>query len=161
MNHNYHGSKQTARLWDVAGQADLSADSQIDRDVCKLIHQFTQRLDAHVRRVAEQLGITATQVVALRELSEPITARELATRMSCEPSNATFVLDRLEQQGLIQRRPHPTDRRAKQIVLTSAGHRCRADVLEHLRTQSPLAPLTPGQQQSLRDLLQAVVTQRH
>jgi DNA-binding MarR family transcriptional regulator len=141
-------------------QPDLSADSQIDRDVCKLVHQLAQRLDVHVRRVAEELGLTATQVIALRELSEPITARELATRMFCEPSNATFVLDRLEEQSLIRRQLHPTDRRAKQIVLTPAGQRCRANVLEHLRTQSPLAPLTSTQQESLRDALQTLTGQR-
>ncbi|MEU1878548.1 MarR family transcriptional regulator [Streptosporangium sp. NPDC020072] len=132
-------------------------DIQIDRDVCKLVHQFTHRLDVHVRRVAEELGITASQVIALRELSEPITARELASRMSCEPSNATFVLDRLEQQGLIRREPHPTDRRAKQIVLTASGQRCRTGVLDRLSAGSPLTRLTAGQQESLRNLLQALV----
>lgn len=125
----------------------------MDRDVCKLIHQFTQTLDLNVRRVADQLGLTATQVVALRELTDPITARELASRISCEPSNVTFVLDRLEQHNLIQRQPHPTDRRAKQIVLTPQGQRVRASVLERLRAHSPLAPLTLAQQQSLRELL--------
>lgn len=127
--------------------------------MCKLVHQFAQRLDAHARRVAEELGITATQVVALRELSDPITARELANRMVCEPSNVTFVLDRLEQQGLIERRPHPTDRRAKQIVLTPAGWRYRTNVLEQLSAHSPLVPLTAAQQESLRDLLQTLVAQ--
>lgn len=139
---------------------DPSASSQIDRDVCKLVHQFAQTLDVHVRRVAEELGLTASQVVALRELSEPITARELATRMSCEASNATFVLDKLEQQGLIERRPHPTDRRAKQIVLTPSGRRSRTTVLKHLSARSPLIPLTEAQQETLRDLLQALVTPR-
>jgi DNA-binding MarR family transcriptional regulator len=144
----------------MARQPDLSADSQIDRDVCKLVHQFVHGLDVHVRRVAEDLALTPSQVIALRELSDPITARELAAGMSCEPSNATFVLDRLEQQGLIQRRPHPTDRRAKQIVLTSAGRSCRAKVLKHLGTQSPLTRLTTAEQESLRDLLQKLVEQR-
>lgn len=133
------------------------AGSEIDRDVCKLVHRFAQRLDVHVRRAAEELGMTPTQVVALRELSEPITARELATRMTCEPSNATFVIDRLEGQGLVARRPHPTDRRAKQIVLTPSGERCRATVLARLDTQSPLDTLTPAQQEALRDLLEALV----
>src|SRR5690348_13793510 len=104
-------------------QQPAPAADDIDRDVCKLVHRFVQRLDVHLRRVAEDVGMTASQVVALRELSEPITARELAVRMACEASNATFVLDRLEAQDLIERRPHPTDRRAKQIVLTPAGER--------------------------------------
>ncbi|MEV6232508.1 MarR family transcriptional regulator [Saccharopolyspora shandongensis] len=139
---------------------DPSASSQIDRDVCKLVHQFAQTLDVHVRRVSEELGLTASQVVALRELSEPITARELAARMSCEASNATFVVDRLEQQGLVERRPHPTDRRAKQIVLTPAGRRSRTTVVRRLSTQSPLTPLTATQQETLRELLQALVEPR-
>ncbi|MEQ4207493.1 MarR family transcriptional regulator [Actinopolymorpha sp. B17G11] len=143
----------------MAGQRDLAEEVQIDRDVCGLVHQFVQRLEVHVRGVADELGLTPAQVVALRELSEPITARELATRMHCEASNATFILDRLEQQGLIKRQPHPSDRRAKQIVLTAAGRRTRAAVLKRLRTQSPLAPLTAAQQESLRDLLKVLVTQ--
>ncbi|MEV6321249.1 MarR family transcriptional regulator [Nocardia sp. NPDC051787] len=134
-------------------QPDPVVDTELDRDVCKLVHQFTHRLDVHVRRVAEQLELTPSQVIALRELSEPITARELAARMSCEPSNATFVLDRLEQQGLIRREPHPTDRRAKQIVLTPAGQRRRDNALELLGANSPLTSLTETQQQALRDLL--------
>ncbi|BDT98149.1 MULTISPECIES: MarR family winged helix-turn-helix transcriptional regulator [Nocardia] len=134
-------------------QPNPVVDTELDRDVCKLVHRFTHRLDVHVRRVAEQLGLTPSQVIALRELSEPITARELAARMSCEPSNATFVLDRLEQQGLVRREPHPTDRRAKQIVLTPTGLRRRDDAVELLGANSPLTSLTEAQQQTLRDLL--------
>ncbi|MUL43923.1 MarR family transcriptional regulator [Streptomonospora sp. PA3] len=141
----------------MVSQPDLSADAQLDRDVCKLVHRFTQSLDVQVRRVAEELGITASQVVALRELSEPITARELAARMNCEASNATFVLDRLEQHGLIERRPHPGDRRAKRIVLTGDGMRLRDDVLQRLSAYSSLAPLTPAEQESFRDLLRKLV----
>jgi len=132
-------------------------EQMMERDVCKLVHRFAQRLDVHVRRVGENLGITASQVVALRELSEPITARELAVRMSCEPSNATFVLDRLEQQGLVERRPHPSDRRAKMIVLTDAGEEFRATVVARLDEASPLTALEAGEQEKLRELLRALV----
>lgn len=50
-----------------------------------------------------------------------MTLSELAVRMSCEPSNATVVIDKLESQRLIERRPHPSDRRAKQLLLTPEG----------------------------------------
>jgi MarR family transcriptional regulator, organic hydroperoxide resistance regulator len=133
-----------------------SAATQMERDVCKLVHRFAHRLDTHVRRTAGALGMTASQVVALRELTEPITARELAARMSCEPSNATFVLDRLEQQGLIERRPHPTDRRAKQIVLTPDGRRRRLAALDRLNATSPLATLSIDDQAVLRTLLETL-----
>jgi len=144
----------------MARQQARSTETQLDRDVCTLVHQFAQRLDTHARHVGDELGITAAQVVALRELSDPITARELATRMFCEPSNVTFILDRLEQQGMIERRPHPTDRRAKQIVLTPSGRRRRADVLTRMRTQSPLTALTDAEQESLRALLRTLVAEQ-
>lgn len=132
--------------------------TEVDREVCKLVHRFAQRLDVHVRRVAHELGTTPSQVVALRELSEPITARELANRMSCEASNATFLLDRLEEQGLVERRPHPTDRRAKEVVLTETGRRSRAVVLELLDAESPLTTLSIAEQDALRGLLHTLVT---
>lgn len=134
----------------------LLADAQLDREVCHLVHRLAHSLDVHVRRVGEALGFTASQVIALRELSEPITARELANRMFCEPSNATFVLDRLEERGLVQRRAHPDDRRAKQIVLTAEGERRRDEVLQRLAAESPVAPLTDDQQRSLREVLTAL-----
>jgi DNA-binding MarR family transcriptional regulator len=140
----------------VTSRPDVAEEIEVDRDVCKLVSRLAQTLDTHLRRAGEELGMTPAQILALRELTEPITARELANRMYCEPSNATFVLDRLEANGLIERRPHPTDRRAKQIVLTPAGERRRSEVLERLRVHSPLAPLTAAQRDSLRDLLDAL-----
>ena len=141
----------------MAHETVVPVNSEVDRDVCKLVHHLARTLDAHVRRVAEQMSLTPSQVIALRELSEPITARELANRMACEASNATFVLDRLEQQGLIQRRPHPTDRRAKQIVLTGAGQDRRLEALGLLDVRSPLTELDATQQESLRELLAALL----
>ncbi len=145
-----------ARLGGMGGrEADVTRE--IDRDVCKLVHSFTRRLDVHVRRAAEDLGLTPTQVIALRELSEPVTARELAVRMSCEPSNVTFVVDRLEAQGLVERTPHPTDRRAKRLELTAAGQRSRDAVLARLASGSPLTRLGVAQQRELRELLRLLV----
>ncbi len=72
---------------------------------------LAQQISDHVRRRAGTLGLTAAQATALREMTA-MTMRELAERMSCEPSNATFVIDKLEKQGLVERHAHPTDRRA-------------------------------------------------
>jgi DNA-binding MarR family transcriptional regulator len=89
-----------------------------------------------------------------------MTISELADRMSCEPSNATFVIDKLENQKLIERRPHPTDRRAKELVLTSAGAALRERLITLLTQESPLAGLTQQEQRALHDLLARAVTER-
>lgn len=124
-----------------------------EREVCGLVTELAQQISVHVRERAATLGLTAAQAIALRELNGPLTMRELAVRMSCEPSNATFVVDKLENQGLIERRPHPTDRRARQLVLTGKGTGLRQRLMEVLTRDSPLAGLTTGQQAALQDLL--------
>lgn len=118
------------------------------------------RIGAHVRERAGKLGLTAAQATALRELTGPMTMSELAERMSCEPSNATVVVDKLESHGLLERRPHPSDRRAKQLFLTPEGTRLRERLLELLTAESPLAGLTRQEQGVLHDLLERAVSHR-
>ncbi|MFD7033074.1 MarR family winged helix-turn-helix transcriptional regulator [Streptomyces sp. NPDC059917] len=129
-----------------------------ERQLCGLVNGLAQRIAEHVRACAGTLGLTASQAAALREMSGPMTMRELAERMCCEPSNTTFVVDKLEKQGLIGRHPHPTDRRAKHLVLTAEGTALRARLQERLAVDSPLGGLGPEQQQVLRGLLEQAVT---
>ncbi|MGK5672353.1 MarR family winged helix-turn-helix transcriptional regulator [Micromonospora sp. URMC 106] len=122
-------------------------------ELCGLVARLNQRLDAHIRGVADALGITASQAIALREMSEPITLTELADRMSCEASNAGYVIDRMEKQGLVRRQPHPTDRRAKILTLTEDGQGCRSNVLDALSRKAPIDALSHDEQRALAELL--------
>ncbi|MCM1967061.1 MarR family transcriptional regulator [Streptomyces sp. NPDC002812] len=131
-----------------------------ERQLCGLVDGLAHRIAEHVRERAATLGLTASQATALREMSGPMTMRDLAERMSCEPSNATFVVDKLEKQHLIERHPHPTDRRAKQLVLTPEGAALRARLLDLLSVDSPVSGLAPEEQGMLRSLLERAVTSR-
>ncbi|MFJ9950666.1 MarR family winged helix-turn-helix transcriptional regulator [Kitasatospora sp. NPDC091207] len=131
-----------------------------ERELCGLVNGLAQRIAEHVRERAATLGLTASQAAALREMSGPMTMRELAERMSCEPSNTTFVVDKLEKQSLIGRHPHPTDRRAKQLVLTPEGTALRERLLVLLAVDSPLSALDPQEQRVLRGLLEQVIATR-
>lgn len=131
-----------------------------ERELCGLVHGLAEQIADHVRVRAVTLGLTAAQATALRELTGPMTMRELAERMSCEPSNATFIVDKLEGRGLIERRPHPTDRRAKHLVLTRQGTTLRRRLLALLTRDSPLAGLTPKEQRVLQGLLEQAITRQ-
>ncbi|MEU6233941.1 MarR family transcriptional regulator [Kitasatospora sp. NPDC047058] len=128
-----------------------------ERQLCGLVNGLAQRIAEHVRECAAALGLTASQATALREMSGPMTMRELAERMCCEPSNTTFVVDRLEKQGLVGRHPHPTDRRAKHLVLTAEGAALRERLLGLLAEGSALSALGPEEQHVLRGLLERAV----
>lgn len=135
----------------------MTTGAESDRQLCGLVNGLAKQIEAHLRVRAATLGLTASQGVALRELSGPMTLRELAERMSCEPSNATFVADRLEEQGYLERHPHPGNRRAKRLVLTPEGVELRERLLGLLSEDSPLALLSPEEQDALRVLLARAV----
>ncbi|MGW0195048.1 MarR family winged helix-turn-helix transcriptional regulator [Nonomuraea sp. NPDC003201] len=142
----------------ASGSAAGSAERALaERNLCGLVGALAKQIEGHIRERAVALDLTAAQAVALRELTGPMTMRDLADRMSCEPSNATFVVDRLEEQGIVERRPHPGDRRAKQLVLTSEGVALRERLIDLLTEGSPLARLTSEEQAALNDLLTRVV----
>ena len=77
-------------------------------------------------------GVTADQFVLLATLArgDALTQRQLARRMPSDPSTLRAMLVLLEKRGLVLREPHPTDGRARTVVLTSAGRRMFRKVWE-------------------------------
>ncbi|MEU1408687.1 MarR family transcriptional regulator [Streptomyces sp. NPDC005728] len=124
----------------------------------KLVHDLDMQSNARMREWVTGLGLTVAQASALREMTGPMTMRELAGRMSCEPSNATVVIDKLESLRLIERRPHPTDRRAKQLVLTPEGTELRERLLKVLAEEPLFAGLTQDEQDALEGLLKRALS---
>jgi DNA-binding MarR family transcriptional regulator len=83
--------------------------------------------------------------------------RDLADRWRCDPSYVTSLADVLEAQGLVERRPHPSDRRVKMIVLTRKGIVVRDRAFDRLAERLPaLSALTAAEQRTLRDLLRKI-----
>src|SRR5437016_12065123 len=72
-----------------------------------------------------KLGVTADQFVLMATLARghALTQRELARRMSSDPSTVRAMLVLLEQRGLVERDTHPTDARARTVALTAKGKR--------------------------------------
>ena len=136
------------------------AQAAADWELGKLVHELDMQNNARMRERVTRLALTTAQASALRELTGPMTMGELAGQMACEPSNATVVIDKLESQRLIQRRPHPTDRRAKQLMLTPEGAGLRERLLELLTEEPLLTGLTQQEQGMLQDLLQRALSRR-
>src|SRR5215207_10057724 len=74
------------------------------------------------REVSEALGMSFGRTRAIRRLARrPMSMGELAAALGIDPPNATVLVDDLESQKLVRRRPHPTDRRAKVVEATRKG----------------------------------------
>jgi MarR family transcriptional regulator, organic hydroperoxide resistance regulator len=79
---------------------------------------------------------------------------EIATRLACDNSNVTGIVDRLEARGLVTRRPGEDDRRVKYVALTPLGAEVRGEMGRKL-AQVPVAieRLSVEDQRVLRDVL--------
>ena len=71
-------------------------------------------------------GLSIARTKVLRRLHEQGPARQnsLATDFGLSPHSITDIVDGLERAGLAERRPDPTDRRAKLVAITEAGEAC-------------------------------------
>jgi MarR family transcriptional regulator, organic hydroperoxide resistance regulator len=111
------------------------------------------------RRMAtlNQLGLAPMQSMALMQLQpgEPMPMSALATALMCDNSNVTGIVDRLEAQGLVERRPAEHDRRVKTLVITEKGTAVRDEVERRMSVPPPpLAGLSDDDAAALRDILQ-------
>ncbi len=104
-------------------------------------------------------GLTPPHGFAISMLDAgPMRMSDIAARMTCDASYITAVVDRLEEVGLAERRPSPTDRRVKEIALTPAGVRVAAEVRRAMDSPPPaIDRLGPAQLRALARLMATVV----
>jgi DNA-binding MarR family transcriptional regulator len=111
----------------------------------------------HRRRfliAACELDLHPAQAGALLQLSSPLPMNELATRLACDSSNVTGLVDRLEARGVVTRQPSFDDRRVKHVVLTDEGVALRERMLNEVgQPPEGFERLGAGEQRQLRDLL--------
>ena len=108
-----------------------------------LVTDLSRLIRAEMDRRISDAGIGLTpgegRTLAHAARAGEVRQIELAERMGVEPMTLSGYLDRLEARGLIERKPDPTDRRAKLVALTAAaegvldqvrdvGTRMRADI---------------------------------
>lgn len=138
----------------LEGMAENGAEPEISREVWLLMSDFV--LDFERRRaVADALGISFGRARAIRRLARrPMSMGELAAALGIDPPNATVLVDDLEAQALVRRRPHPTDRRAKLVEATRKGKETAQRADDILGTPPPaLTALAPGDLEALREIL--------
>jgi len=108
--------------------------------------------------VQSQYGLKPPQFFALNALDEPAPMSHIADVLRCDRSAVTWITDRLEERGYVERRGSDRDRRVTLLVLTDEGRRVRDDIRARLaEPPEALARLTVEEQRSLRDLLRKVL----
>ncbi len=104
---------------------DFGASMHFDREIPVALRRAYLALHRASDNQFSKFGVTADQFVLLATLSQgqALTQRELASRMSSDPSTVRAMLVLLEKAELVKRESHPQDGRAKTVSLTALGKR--------------------------------------
>ena len=125
-------------------------------DAWALMGRLFWQMRPRMVRVAGEFGLTPPQLFALRALDpdDPVPMSTLAGALHCDNSNVTGLVDGLEAQGLVERRPAEHDRRVRMVVVTERGRAVRDRLTEVMQEVPPeLAALSAADQRALHDIL--------
>jgi DNA-binding MarR family transcriptional regulator len=107
-------------------------------EVWRRLFDFIIATGAQRGQVLARYGLTPNDSRALFSLdTKGRTMQSLATEWSCDPSNATFIVDRLEERRLAVRRALEGDRRVKLVALTPFGTKTKAALSKDLYRPPP------------------------
>ncbi len=106
---------------------DLPIDAPERKRLPLLLRRSWYGLNQAFRRSISHAGATPDQFTVLRTLSEGdpagLTQSELTRSMSSDPNTVASLLERMEKNSWLERKPHETDRRANRILLLPAGRK--------------------------------------
>jgi DNA-binding MarR family transcriptional regulator len=111
----------------VDATCDPVSEAKLDYGECpkELVSALAQFAHAYLRWIDANAdhGLTFLRLRLIDRLNGegPAMMRTLADELRLTPRNMTALVDALEQENLVARRPHPTDRRATVVELTASG----------------------------------------
>lgn len=128
-----------------------------------LLWKATKAQEAHARRSVEATGLCLSDFGVLEALLHkgPLPVNTLGKKILISSGSMTAAVDRLERQGLVERRNSPTDRRARIAHLTEKGDELiRPLFAEHARDmEQAFACLDQDEKEALAALLRRVGSQ--
>ena len=97
--------------------------STTSKEIAFTINDVARLLKTYADQSARRYGATRAQWAVLSRLNrcEGLKQSELAELLDLQPISLTRLLDRLAENGLIERRPDPNDRRVNRLYLTPAA----------------------------------------
>lgn len=132
-------------------------------DFWPLLVEFALSQRAWWVGLCADFDLTAMQGHALRILDpgRPVAMNTLAEAMTCDASNVTGIVDKLESRGLIARQGSDGDRRVKHLAVTDKGRTLREELCA--RTMVPpdaVKALSADARRRLAEILAKIVRER-
>lgn len=142
-------------MTDQTPASTLAADVDLGQALSSLLRRY---LEGAREATAEMPGgPRGFQVLVNASDVDCSNQATLAQRLGIDRTVMTYLVDDLEKAGLVERRPDPADRRARQVVRTAAGDAALADARRSISAVEDLVlgSLPEGDAQTFRRLLAA------
>jgi DNA-binding MarR family transcriptional regulator len=131
-----------------------------ESDLGELFWAVAKRLRHASSASLERWDITPAQARALRVLTAhgEMRLNHLSEHLRIAPRSTTEVVDALEERGLVERRPDPTDRRATLVALTTYGTEVSDEIAKARRAEADrsFGTLDPDDRRNLARILRAL-----
>ncbi|WP_295894969.1 MarR family winged helix-turn-helix transcriptional regulator [uncultured Vibrio sp.] len=92
-------------------------------EILVAIRQIIRAIDLHSKKLSKEYGLTGPQLILMRAIKEMgnVTIKELSNHTNVSQATTTTIIDRLEQNGYVQRVRSESDRRKVHANLTEKG----------------------------------------
>jgi MarR family transcriptional regulator, lower aerobic nicotinate degradation pathway regulator len=104
---------------------DPSAEIDVAEFAGQLFFRLWRASHAQTATALQSIGLTPALFAVLNYLRahEGAIQQQIGSAMGIDPSTMVSLVDQLERAGLAKRRPHPQDRRAREVLITPKGRR--------------------------------------
>jgi len=149
--------EEARRHWEARWPADAAKEMVAVTSIMR-VHQI---LMARLNELLEPFDLTFPRYEALMLLSftqsGALPVGKIGERLQVHRSSVTNVVEKLEADGLVERAPHPQDRRATLVAITAAGRDLAERATAVLNADLfGLAALDPADQEQLTRILEAL-----
>jgi MarR family transcriptional regulator, lower aerobic nicotinate degradation pathway regulator len=136
---------------------DPSAEIEVAEFAGQLFFRLWRASHTQTAAALHSIGLTPALFAVLNYLqaNEGAIQQQIGSAMGIDPSTMVSLVDQLEQGGMAKRRPHPEDRRAREVLITPKGRRTlkRARELAVKVEDDVLRGLSPAERRELVTLL--------
>lgn len=138
------------------------ADPEVAEFAGQLFFRLWRASHTQTAGALESIGITTALFSVLNYLlaRDAAIQQEIGMAIGIDPSTMVTLIDDLERAGLAKRRPHPQDRRAREVVITPKGRRTveRGRALAREVEDAVLQGLAPEERRQLMRLLRKALS---
>src|SRR5919198_3362023 len=136
---------------------DPSTEIEVAEFAGQLFFRLWRASHTQTASALQSIGLTPALFAVLNYLRARKGAiqQQIGSAMGIDPSTMVSLVDQLERSGLAKRRPHPQDRRAREVVITAKGRRTlkRARELAEEVERDVLRGLSPAERSQVVTLL--------